>query len=150
MDKEKSASQFIINTARYILSIKIVVGFLLISIGIFAAITFIMLTYQIIVSPEKIMLLESVLKMPNGQIKIISDTRGYELFLSQTIVYYGISFFFLLVGTGLTAKIIKIGVGMIDKLELKYLIQKLIKEWDEEKKKKTEKPKSESTFFRKK
>ena len=150
MDKEKSPSSFIINTAKYILSIKIVIGFILIGIGVFAAITFITLIYEIIVNPERISLLGLILKIPNAQVKIFSDSNGYALFLSQTIVYYSIIFFFVSIGTGLTVRIIKVGVGMIEKLELKYLMQKLFKEWDKEKKDKKENPKSESNFFRKK
>ncbi len=149
MNENKSAGNFIMNTAKYILSIKIIIGFLLIAIGLFSAITFISLTYQIIVKSDSIALLESIIKIPNQNLEVITISDSYTLSISKTIVYYIISFVFLSIGVSITVKILKIGVGMIEKLELKYLIQKLIAEWDNELKNKTNKPDDDNNLFKK-
>lgn len=146
MNQKKSPEEYIAQLASYILNIKSVIGLVLILIGVSAAISFMFLTYQIIVKTETIPLLESVLKIPQGEVEILSTSNGEALFVSKIVTYYFISFVFLVVGTGLSSRIIKIGVGLINKLDFKFLVQRLFTEWD----KKKETKNSSDGVFRKK
>ena len=136
MNNEKNPLNFITNAARYTLYSKIAIGFILIGIGMYAAITLIIIVFRIFMDIESVPFMYKIISLSSESIELISNGTN-SVFVSNTIISYIIAIILLLFAGGLTKKILSIGINLINKLEVKYLIDKL---WNEYQKMKKENP----------
>ena len=115
--------------ARTILFGKIFIAFVLIGIGLWATYIIISLVYMLFTDLSAIPFIGNLLSFPND-IKVIS-MGGDGLSMSGSIVAYVIAILLLSFGGRFTYKIIKLGVELVSKLDMKFFYEKL---WKEEEK----------------
>lgn len=145
MDKNKSPVNFFTNTAKSILTLKFFIGILLIGIGVYAAITIIVIVYNIFADLSSVPFLKIILRSSQKLVDVISTDTG-SIAVSSEVLGYIVAFILLSIASRLSVKIISIGFKIIDKLEFKYMMQKIWKEWEETKK---TNQKKDTNFFRK-
>ncbi len=117
------------SAARTILFGKIFIAFVLIGIGLWATYIIISLVYMLFTDLSAIPFIGNLLSFPND-IKVIS-MGGDGLSMSGSIVAYVIAILLLSFGGRFTYKIIKLGVELVSKLDMKFFYEKL---WKEEEK----------------
>ncbi len=139
MKNENNSFNFISTAIKYVLSVKIIIGFILIFVGLYAAINIVIIVYNIFMDISNVPFLKHTVELITRSVKIVGDSKD-GLFVSDSFLSYGIAIILLLFLGGVTTKIIKTGADMISKLEIKYLYEKMWAEWQEEKKNKKEVP----------
>lgn len=117
------------SAARTILFGKIFIAFVLIGIGLWATYIIISIVYMLFTDLSAIPFIGNLLSFPND-IKVIS-MGGDGLNMSGSIVAYIIAILLLSFGGRFTYKIIKLGVELVSKLDMKFFYEKL---WKEEEK----------------
>ncbi len=145
MDKKKSPVNFFTNTAKSILTLKFFIGILLIGIGVYAAITIIVIVFNIFTDLSSVPFLKIILRSSQKLVDVISTDTG-TIAVSSEVLGYIVAFILLLIASRLSVKIISVGFKIIDKLEFKYMMQKIWKQWEETKK---ANQKNDTSFFRK-
>lgn len=133
MEREKTPSELYINVAKSILNLKFVMGMLLIAIGVYAVITIIIIIYRIFMDLAEVPFMSQILGAGDKLIEIISTNAG-GISVSDKIVGYVAAFIFLSIGSSLSVKIITIGFKIVDKMEFKYMMEKIWQEWQKTKK----------------
>ena len=133
MRDNKDPLNFTSSAAKYILYTKLGIGFLLIGIGIFASITLILIVYRIFTDIDSVPFMNKIMDLGPSTIELIS-AGGEGVYVSNSIMSYIVAIILLMFAGGLTTRILKIGIKLIDKLEVKYLFQKLWSEWEKTKK----------------
>ena len=127
MDEETHYS-YIRDTVKLLLNVKLVIGCILLLAGGYLAIQIISISLNIIIHPEKIIFLEFLKKIePDG---VYFGGENGKFFISNTFFSYTIIIFVLLISASIVKKIISFGVDLI-KVDIKFLLEKLWKEWDE-------------------
>ena len=117
------------SAARTILFGKIFIAFVLIGIGLWATYIIISIVYMLFTDLSAIPFIGNLLSFPND-INVVS-MGGDGLSMSGSIVAYIIAILLLSFGGRFTYKIIKLGVEMVSKLDMKFFYEKL---WKEEEK----------------
>lgn len=117
------------SAARTILFGKIFIAVILIGIGLWATYIIITVVYMLFTDLSAIPFIGNLLSYPND-ITVIS-MGGNGLSMSGSIVAYIIAFLLLSFGGRFTYKIIKLGVDLVSKLDMKFFYEKL---WKEEEK----------------
>ncbi len=117
------------SAARTILFGKIFIAVILIGIGLWATYIIITVVYMLFTDLSAIPFIGNLLSYPND-ITVIS-MGGNGLSMSGSIVAYIIAFLLLSFGGRFTYKIIKLGVDLVSKLDMKFFYDKL---WKEEEK----------------
>ncbi|MCD4794262.1 MAG: hypothetical protein K8R54_13590 [Bacteroidales bacterium] len=117
------------SAARSILFGKIFIALVLIAVGLWATYIIITVVYMLFTDLSAIPFIGNLLSYPND-IKVIS-LGGDGLSMSGSIVAYIIAILLLSFGGRFTYKIIKLGVDLVSKLDMKFFYEKL---WKEEEK----------------
>ena len=117
------------SAARSILFGKIFIALVLIGIGLWATYIIISVVYMLFTDLSAIPFIGNLLSFPDD-IKVIS-MGGDGLSMSGSIVAYIIAILLLSFGGRFTFKIIKLGVELVSKLDMKFFYEKL---WKEEEK----------------
>ena len=117
------------SAARSILFSKIFIALILIAVGLWATYIIITVVYMLFTDLSAIPFIGNLLSYPND-IKVIS-MGGDGLSMSGSIVAYIIAILLLSFGGRFTYKIIKLGVDLVSKLDMKFFYEKL---WKEEEK----------------
>ena len=127
MDEETHYS-YIKDTVELLLNVKLAIGCILLLAGGYLAIQIISISLNIIIHPERIMFLEFLKKIePDG---VYFGNDNGKFFISNTFFSYTIIIFVLLISASIVKKIISFEVDLI-KIDIKFLLEKLWKEWDE-------------------
>ena len=117
------------SAARAILFGKIFIAVLLIGIGLWATYIIITVVYMLFTDLSGIPFIGNLLSY-RGDLKVIS-MGGEGLSMSGSVVGYIIAILLLSFGGRFTFKIIKLGVDLVSKLDMKFFYEKL---WKEEEK----------------
>ncbi len=128
MERKKNPSELYINVAKYILNVKAIVGLLLIAIGVYAAITIIIIIYKIFMDFQSIPFMKHIINSGNKIVDLFSVDHD-SIGISEKVFGYIVMFILLSIGSRLSVKIISVGFKIVDKLELKYLMEKIWEEW---------------------
>lgn len=134
MERNKNPLNFYVNTAKSILSIKFFIGILLIGIGVWAAITIVLIVYKIFMDTSSVPFLKQIINSGQEVANLMAANNGDEVGVSYKILGFVVSFIFLSIASRLAVKIIEVGFKIIDKLEFKYMMQKIWDEWQKTKK----------------
>jgi hypothetical protein len=119
------------SAARSILFGKIFVAILLIAIGIWATYIIITVVYMLFTDVSSIPFIGRLINYP-GDVSVISTNAG-GLNMSGSIVAYILALLLLSFGGKFTYKIVKLGVDLVAKLDMKFFYEKLFKEQEKEK-----------------
>jgi len=119
------------SAARSILFGKVFISLILIGIGIWATYIIIKVVYLLFTDVSSIPFIGRLMQYP-GDVSIISTGTG-GLSMSGSIVGYIIALLLLSFGGRFTYRIVKLGVDLVAKLDMKFFYEKLFKEQDKEK-----------------
>ena len=133
MKNNKDPLNFTSSAAKYILYTKLAIGFSLIGIGIYATIMLILIVFRIFTNLESVPFMNKIMELGPSTIEMISFS-GKSIYVSNTIMSYVVALLVLMFAGRLTTRILQIGIKLINKLEVKYLFQKLWAEWEKTKK----------------
>ena len=139
-----NTSGFLKNSARFTLIIKVLIGPFLVGIGAYAALLLVIIVFRIFVDIQNIPFLNIVTSFDARSIELISFGTA-TIKVSNTVLVYTIAIILLSFAGKLSFKILKLGTDMINKVELKFLYQELLKNWEKQNKNKS-KPRVESIF----
>ena len=119
------------SAARSILFGKVFIAIILIGIGIWATYIIITVVYMLFTDVSSIPFIGRLMQYP-GDVSVISTGSG-ALSMSGSIVAYILALLLLSFGGRFTYKIVKLGVDLVSKLDMKFFYEKLFKEQEKEK-----------------
>jgi len=133
MDK-KTPSEVYEYVAKIILTFKFIMGVLLILIGVAAAISVLYVLIKIFIDTQNVILIRDLLNSDQNLIDIFA-TNNATISTSNIIVTFIASFIFLGIGSRLSIKIMELGFKIVDKLDLKYIMERIWYLWKIQKQK---------------
>lgn len=128
-NKSSKAAENAVNT---ILFSKILGGFAILGVGIYIAVQVLEIIYTIIQTPDKVAFMKLFEKAGTEGVKLLLSETGQAIGTSSEAFAYVAIVILLMIAAGLAKRIIAIGASLIDKLEMKYLFQLLVKTNDNE------------------
>jgi hypothetical protein len=132
MSKKQEPIDVLTGVAKIILSIKTAIGFILIGIGIYCAVKIIFLVIQLFTNPQQIPFFPFTEGLSQKTLQMFITSTG-GLGVSEVVFYYGVAIILLLFIGGLTKRILKLGILLINRLELKYIMERIFEEWQKNK-----------------
>jgi hypothetical protein len=128
MEDEKSHYIYIRNTVKLLLSVKILIGCILLIFGGYIALQIVSTSLNIIIHPDKVVFLELLKKYEPQGIHIGTENSNY--FISNAFFSYTVIIIILLITASIAKWIITSGIQLIQ-MDVKSLFEKLWKEWDD-------------------
>lgn len=132
MELKKNPFDLYSNFAKLILGIKFFAGITLIGVGVVALIVILYLIYKIFVDFGNVQIIDELLLSSKKLIAIIASEKDV-IYVSNQVVGYIFIFILLSISSRISIKISSLGFKIVDKLELKYLLEKLWSEWQKSK-----------------
>lgn len=145
--KDNYTGKTIKNTAMYVLNFKMISGLAIVAIGIYMAYLILKMIYGIVMDANEVPFMDMVSKFVMREIPIITNNGSTEIGTSPMFFKYSIVIILLLIASRLTRGILKIGVSLMSRLELKFLIEKLWEIQKEEDKRDDSKPDEGSSII---
>lgn len=133
MNKKSNPLDLYSNFSKIILGIKLFAGLALIFIGVVTALVLIYIIYNIFIHSAQIQLFNDLISSSKN-LFVLYATDKEILYFSEKIIGYIVIFILLSISSGLSVKISSLGFKIVDKLEFKYLMEKI---WQEFQKSKT-------------
>jgi len=128
MQQNKNPLDLYTNFAKIILGVKLGAGVVIVSTGVISTLVVLFIIYKLFTDTSSLQLFNETINSSKNLLQLIATEKDVT-YVSNKIVGYVVIFVFLGLGTRLSLKIISVGFKLIDKLEFKFLLEKIWKEW---------------------